>query len=311
MARTERILIVGGGIAGLTAAIAMRARGFQPELVKRAPAWRAVGAEIVIQPNAMRLLKNLGVGGRIEASGAAIERFQYITREGDLPAEVDLREFWGVRRFRGAVERGALQTALLDALDGAHCRLGVGVKWLRLGESSVAVGFGDRRSSDYDLVIGADGIGSTVRALAIGKIAPRYCGQTAWRALAPIRREGAKEVQFWLGPGCLVTIYPVSRERTYGCAYTDAPNPVNEPERGRLARFRDHLASFAAPVRDFAAAFERDDQNSLRGDRVARIAALAQRPRPADRRCGARVLAYDGPSRLHGDRGRGRVGGAS
>ena len=247
MARTERILIVGGGIAGLTAAIAMRARGFQPELVERAPAWRAVGAGIVIQPNAMRLLKNLGVGGRIEASGAAIERFQYITREGDLPAEVDLREFWGVRRFRGAVERGALQTALLDALDGAHCRLGVGVKWLRLGESSVAVGFGDRRSSDYDLVIGADGIGSTVRALAIGKIAPRYCGQTAWRALAPIRREGAKEVQFWLGPGCLVTIYPVSRERTYGCAYTDAPNPVNEPERGRLARFRDHLASFAAP----------------------------------------------------------------
>lgn len=75
MAIAERILIVGGGIAGLTAAIAMRARGFEPELVERAPAWRAIGAGIVIQPNAMRLLENLGVASRIEASGAAIERF--------------------------------------------------------------------------------------------------------------------------------------------------------------------------------------------------------------------------------------------
>jgi 2-polyprenyl-6-methoxyphenol hydroxylase-like FAD-dependent oxidoreductase len=119
---------------------------------------------------------------------------------------------------------------------------------------------GAPETGDYDLIIGTDGIGSTVRALAIGEIAPRYCGQTAWRALAPIRREGANEVQFWLGQGCFVTTYPVSRERTYGCAYTDAPNPVNEPEKGRLARLRDHLASFAAPVRDLAAALERDDQ---------------------------------------------------
>ena len=64
--RPERILIVGGGIAGLTAAIAMRARGFEPELVERAPAWRTIGLGITLQPNAMRLLRELGVGTQIE-----------------------------------------------------------------------------------------------------------------------------------------------------------------------------------------------------------------------------------------------------
>jgi FAD-dependent urate hydroxylase len=258
--RPERILIVGGGIAGLTAAIALRARGFEPELVERATAWRTVGAGIVIQPNALRLLERFGVASRVEASGAAVDRFQYLTPKGELLAEVGLHEFWGVSRFRGAIERGALQTALLSALDGACCRLGVGVKSLRQRQGAVSVGFDDGSSGEYDLMIGADGIGSTVRTLAIGEIAPRYCGQTAWRALAPIRREDAREVQFWLGSGCFLTIYPVSRTRTYLCAYADEPHPVHEPEKGRLARLRDRLASFGAPARTLAAALERDDQ---------------------------------------------------
>jgi 2-polyprenyl-6-methoxyphenol hydroxylase-like FAD-dependent oxidoreductase len=56
MAKVESILIVGGGVAGLTAAIALRQRGFTPELIEREPAWQAVGAGIALQPNAMRLL---------------------------------------------------------------------------------------------------------------------------------------------------------------------------------------------------------------------------------------------------------------
>jgi len=70
----------------------------------------------------------------------------------------------------------------------------------------VSVGFSDGTRADYELVIGADGIGSTVRALAVSEAKPKYCGQMAWRSLAPLRAEVEDEVQFWLGEGCLFAI---------------------------------------------------------------------------------------------------------
>jgi 2-polyprenyl-6-methoxyphenol hydroxylase-like FAD-dependent oxidoreductase len=81
-------------------------------------------------------------------------------------------------------------------VDGARCRLGVAVTSLSQREGSVSIGFSNDGTADYDLAIGADGIGSTVRALAIGATSSRYCGQAAWRVLAPIHRKGADEIQF-------------------------------------------------------------------------------------------------------------------
>jgi 2-polyprenyl-6-methoxyphenol hydroxylase-like FAD-dependent oxidoreductase len=77
MATAQRILIVGGGIAGLTAAIALRQRGFAPELVEKSPSWLALGAGIVLQPNAVQVLRGLSVGTEIETAGATLRRFKY------------------------------------------------------------------------------------------------------------------------------------------------------------------------------------------------------------------------------------------
>jgi 2-polyprenyl-6-methoxyphenol hydroxylase-like FAD-dependent oxidoreductase len=184
MARNERILIVGGGIAGLTAAIALRRHGFAPELVERAASWRALGTGIVIQPNAMRLLRELGVATHIEAVGATVRWFQYLNKTGEILSKIDLAELWSNVGSGVAIERGELQKALLQSLDGAGCRLGVAITSLSQRAGSVSVGFSDGGAAEYDLVIGADGIGSTTRTLAIGATAPRYCGQAAWRALA-------------------------------------------------------------------------------------------------------------------------------
>ena len=94
MAKIEHILIVGGGIAGLTAAIALRQRGFSPELIEREPAWQAVGAGIALQPNAMRSLIRLRVGTAVERAGAPLRRFKYCTPQGEILAEIDLVELW-------------------------------------------------------------------------------------------------------------------------------------------------------------------------------------------------------------------------
>ena len=139
MAKVERILIVGGGIAGLTAAIALRQRGFSPELIEREPAWRAVGAGIALQPNAMRLLRALGVGTAVERAGAPLRRFKYCTSQGEILAEIDLVELWkDVGRGVG-VERTKLQEALLGELKGAQCRLGA---WITIVGAEERLRFG-------------------------------------------------------------------------------------------------------------------------------------------------------------------------
>jgi FAD-dependent urate hydroxylase len=260
MTRNERILIVGGGIAGLTTAIALRRRGFGPELVEQAASWRTLGMGIVIQPNAMRLLRELDIASYLEQTGAAVRRFQFLNKSGEVLSEIDLTELWSGVGSGVAIERGELQKALLRSVDCARCRLGVAVTSLSQREGSVSIGFSDGGTADYDLAIGADGIGSTVRALAIGATTPRYCGQAAWRALAPIRRKGADEIQFWLGDRSFFTTYPVSAERTYGCAYVAEPTSSHRPVDGRLARFRNCLATFGEPVQIFLNSLERDDQ---------------------------------------------------
>jgi FAD-dependent urate hydroxylase len=260
MAKIERILIVGGGIAGLTAAIALRQRGFSPELIERSPAWRAVGAGIAVQPNAMRVLMRLGVGAAFERAGAPVRWFKFCTDQGEVLAEIDLVELWkGVGPFVG-VERIQLHDSLLSKLKGRPCRLGAWITSLEQKNGCVSVGFNDERSENFDLVIGADGVGSTVRSLALGDAAPSYVGQMVWRSLAPIRRETPEEVQFWLGDGCFFGLFPVSSKHTYGFGYINEPQPRHDPEPGRLARLRERFAAFGGLVKTYLASLERDEQ---------------------------------------------------
>ena len=208
----------------------------------------------------MKLLRELEVASHLEAAGAAVRWFQFLNRKGEILCEIDLTELWSSVGSGVAIERGELQKALLREVDGARCRLGVAVTSLSQREGSVSVGFSDGTSANYDLVIGADGIGSTVRALAIGAIALRYCGQAAWRAIAPIRRKNADEIQFWLGEGSFFTTYAVSAERTYGCAYVAEAAPSHASVEKRLTRFRDCFADFGEPVRAFLESLTHDDQ---------------------------------------------------
>jgi len=260
MAKVDRILIVGGGIAGLTAAIALRRRGFSPELIEREPAWRAVGAGIALQPNAMRLLMGLGGGTAVERAGAPLRRFRYCTLQGDTLAEIDLIQLWKDVGRGAGVERTKLQDALLGELKGARCRLGARITGLEQKSGCVSVCFNDGRSENYDLVIGADGIGSSVRSLAVSECAPSYTGQMVWRSLAAIRRDTPNEVQFWLGDGCFFGLFPVSHTHTYGFGYINEPERRHDPTLGRLARLRERFAGFGGLVKAYLASLECDEQ---------------------------------------------------
>jgi 2-polyprenyl-6-methoxyphenol hydroxylase-like FAD-dependent oxidoreductase len=254
-----RILIAGGGIAGLTLAAALQRRGIEPVLVERSTAWEAVGAGIAVQPNGMRALRALGIDTAVERAGAVLRRLLFCNHRGEVLCEIDLEGLWGdVGPFIG-IERIKLQAALRSAAEGTPCRLGTRVTAVNQSNGQVAVDFSDRSNGDYDLVVGADGISSTLRRLSLSATPPVYGGQMAWRGIAPIRPGGLTSLQFWLGDGCFFGLCPIGDGRTYGFANVTGPR-LQDPVQGRLKRLRNRFAEFGRLVQEYLASLDQDEQ---------------------------------------------------
>ena len=123
MAPPTSILIVGGGIARLTLAIALRRHDLAVDIVERTPRGAPVGGGIAVQPNAMRVLHTLGVGAAVERAGTTIHRWQFRDRYGDVLCDIPLEPLWrGVGPFIG-VDRTALHETLMAgaAPDASGC----------------------------------------------------------------------------------------------------------------------------------------------------------------------------------------------
>ncbi len=233
MPEVETVLTVGGGIAGLTLARALHRRGFAVELVERGTEWRAEGGGIAVQANGMRMLRTLGLDAAVEQAGARLPRWSFCDQAGEILSDNDLKALWGDVGLCIGIERMRLQQVLVAGVQGVACRLGTSISSLTQHDDRVSVTFSDASSGVYDLVVGADGISSTVRTLMLGMISPAYTGAMAWRSISPIRPRDLTSLRFLLGENRFFGLCPVGNGRTYGFGNITAAHPRAD---GRSAR---------------------------------------------------------------------------
>ncbi|MFD8558594.1 FAD-dependent monooxygenase [Streptosporangium canum] len=215
------IAIVGGGLGGLAAALLLRQAGIEATVYEQATELREVGAGIVVAPNMVRPLVRAGLGERLAASAVALETAWEFRRWEDGRVLFSQRMGEECRRLYGAdcyvAHRADLLAMLLEALPEDAVRLDRRLDGLRQdGEKAelvLADGQGEKTTVVADVVVGADGIHSTVRSSVVAEDPARFSGLCAYRCLVPAGDApelALRPVQtLWLGPGRHFVHYPI------------------------------------------------------------------------------------------------------
>lgn len=237
----RRVAVIGAGVAGLTAALALARHGAEVTVHERAGALREVGAGLQISPNAGRVLQALGLGGAFAAISLRTDRTVLRDEAGTAVATLDLR-----RQRPGEEFRVVHRARLVEMLETAARAAGVSV---RLGDEVTTPPPGAM------LTIGADGLHSAQRAALLGTRLPYFTGQTAWRALIPAEADPAPEAQVFMGPGRHLVSYPLRNGLRNIVAVLETPEWTAESwtQPGDPDAMRAAFAGFGGPVRGWLA----------------------------------------------------------
>jgi 2-polyprenyl-6-methoxyphenol hydroxylase-like FAD-dependent oxidoreductase len=265
-ARDARVLIVGGGVAGLTAAIALERQGIDAVVFEQADDLRKsqLGAGLSLGLNVARAFEHLGLLDELTQVGAPITHRQFATHKGK---ELGSAPICPEDELVLGVLRPRFHEFLVDAAGDDKLQLGARFERFEQDGDGVTAHFADGSTARGDVLIGADGIKSAVRAQLLGASEPRYAGYLTRRGV--LESEAAKDgfERIFLGPGRRFLFYPVGRWYVYWTAATNEPADAKETgaeiKRTVLERFRgwpepiealveatDESSSFIAPTFD-------------------------------------------------------------
>lgn len=250
MTETKRILIVGGGFSGMSAAILLAEAGHAVDLVEIDAGWRAYGAGISLNGGTFRVLARLGVLDAFRAVGAMTDGAELRGPDDQILNRLPTPTLQEGTAGTGGVMRPVLARILAERVRaaGVNVRLGQSFTMIEDGAAACRVGFTDGTRADYDLVIGADGLYSTVRAAIFPDAPkPRYVGQAVWRAVLP-RPAHMPTLAMWMVPKLKVGINHVSATQSYLFLTEDRPaNDFVAPET-QVETLRALLRRFPSPT---------------------------------------------------------------
>ena len=249
-------MIVGAGIGGLASAIALQRAGVDVEIVEQAPAIREIGAGISLWANAIAALDTLGVGAAVRAASLTYDNAGVRTPDGRVLSTFETGE---LRRTLGdpiiVMHRADLLAALASEA-GASIQFSRRCIGVRQDSAACVAEFDDGSSARAEMVIGADGLYSAVRAAIHGDQPPRYAGCTSWRSV--VRFDGtALPGETW-GHGRIFGQVPVDGGRVYWFATENVPAGQLR-SRDEKARLLARFGSWHTPIRQLIEAADEDE----------------------------------------------------
>ena len=223
-----RVAIIGGGIGGLTAALALIQAGADVQVYEAAAELREIGAGVALHPNAMRVLRAAGVEDAVRA--AAGRSPWAATRDGITGRVISrtsrARQAATLGIEGATVHRADLLDVLARALPDGVVTLGKRCASVRNDSVTAVATFEDRGTAEADVIIGADGIHSAVRSSLFGPDAPRFTGKICYRSVIPgsaFEDTAVAENSQWLGPHGTIVLYPMRGQELINvvCHYDD------------------------------------------------------------------------------------------
>ena len=243
-----KVVVAGAGIGGLTLAIALRREGIDVAVLERAPQLQPEGAGLLLQINAMKAFRHLGLDERVAALGVRVETGLGFDERGRKLSELDMA---GLSRELDApiiaLHRGRLHALLLDVLGEGVVRTGARVASFEDGSDGAAAILDGGERVRGDVLVGADGLRSAVRATMLGDGEPRYAGYTTWRGVANVTGLSRPHTisETW-GRGLRFGVVEIARDETYWFAVANAK--ASEREDDPRAAVAERFAHFPAPI---------------------------------------------------------------
>ncbi len=296
MASKNAVLIAGGGIGGITALLALRQRDIAAELFEQAAAFGQVGAGLQVSGNATRVLRTLGLGDALARVAYYPEGRDYRAWDnGDrlyyTPLGKRAEAHFGAPYY--TAHRADLLDVLLGGLGTESFHLGSRIERFDQDDDSVTITLADGSTATGDILIGADGIHSTVRGQMFGKELPRYTGNVAWRGLVPAERvahlDVAEVAGVWMGPNRSIVQYYIAAGKTFnwiGISRSEQPARESWLAEGRIEDALAEYSGWHGTIRTIIAATPRVlrqalyDREPLPDWRIGRVVLLGDAAHP-------------------------------
>jgi 2-polyprenyl-6-methoxyphenol hydroxylase-like FAD-dependent oxidoreductase len=256
-----KAIVIGAGIGGLSAAIALRRAGVEALVFERTRDLKELGAGLSLTANATKALNGLGLTDALRGIGMPIRVAEIRTWRGEVLSRIptwQLDEKVGARS--AAVHRADLQGALLRELGDEAVRLGAACRGFEQKGEGVRAFFDDGTEERADLLVGADGLRSTIRRGLLGDGNPRYAGYTAWRAVVAPEDELVPADEAWevWGRGVRFICTQIGRGRVYWAVSKNAPEGEHDVST-EVAQdaLLELCAGWLEPVEELIAATEK------------------------------------------------------